>query len=435
MPDPLHVHVLPAPGDADEPLALLRRGPVVAALAGPAEVLTLLADALLAAADAVDPGAAVASALTAYDVGAAVLVHRTGAAGGTEVVLRGDLPVVARTRVGTTELNGREADGVVRQPLMGTPTEVRLGPVGGEPAPVWSRLVDGVVPGAGAVVLLAPDAAAPEPSVLPAESADADLDVLPVEEHPAGQDAPLAAARVSLPPPSPDPVAETESIPVVSPPPVGADAVDLPPPPGHADEDPEPAAAFESVSLLGAQVTTPRAPLPTAAPDRSAAPSAADDDEVVVQGLHCARGHFNHPHAANCAWCGLAMLQASHVFVPGPRPPLGVLLVDGQATFSLDADYVVGRQPGQDPGVDGRRVRELVLSDPERAISRVHAAVRLDGWDVVVEDLGSGNGTWVVPHDGGQPVRLVPGSPRRLWPGDHVHVGPHRLTFRSHHLR
>lgn len=184
---------------------------------------------------------------------------------------------------------------------------------------------------------------------------------------------------------------------------------------------------FEAVSLVGTEPAQRGAPLPLAREE-------ADDSESVrVAGLRCANGHFNHPHAANCAWCGLGMIQVSHVLVRQPRPPLGVLVVDGHTTFTLDADYVLGRQPHVRPEVDGVRVREIVLS-ADRAISRAHAAVRLVDWDVVVEDLGSGIGTWVQQRDQ-LPFQLAPGRPVPLGPGAVVHIGPHRLTYHSHFLR
>ena len=36
-----------------------------------------------------------------------------------------------------------------------------------------------------------------------------------------------------------------------------------------------------------------------------------------------------------------------------------------------------------------------LLPDVKKAISRVHARIRLDGWNVTVADAGSANGTFV----------------------------------------
>ncbi|WP_425307247.1 FHA domain-containing protein [Ammonicoccus fulvus] len=182
---------------------------------------------------------------------------------------------------------------------------------------------------------------------------------------------------------------------------------------------------FESVSLVNVQAPLAAAPLPVGS-------GATVDDAVVVAGLRCAQGHFNHPHAAHCAWCGIGMAQVSHVLVREPRPAVGVLILDAQATFTLDADYVLGRDPRVRSEVDGIRVRELVLG-PDRSISRAHVAIRLRDWDVLVEDLTSAMGTWV-QQPGQGPFQIPPGQPLALAPGGVVFVGPHRLTFHSHFL-
>jgi pSer/pThr/pTyr-binding forkhead associated (FHA) protein len=59
---------------------------------------------------------------------------------------------------------------------------------------------------------------------------------------------------------------------------------------------------------------------------------------------------------------------------------------------------------------------------PDRAVSRVHASVRVDGQTVVVEDLDSSNGTLV----NGEPIVAA----RRLAPGDVVTVGSTELEVR-----
>ncbi len=446
-------------------LLVLRSGRVIAVVEGESpEAAAQHCEALLEAATATETGAAVAAALDRADPtvrGAALVL------GGLawEIVLRGDIDVVARTPLGTMQLNGREAQGAVRQPLFGSVTEVRLGGSSGQ-ALAGSQLGAGVVPAGGAVVL--PDASsgagAPMPVAAsdstPADHDDAVVD-LPVRTHtsedsetdsmaaePGEDEDPATVAAPTVPPAEP-----ASSLSGTATPPAPAEGPPTPPtPPSEPPEPPEadldaPATEFESLQLVGgpgvidlAQLQRPRTPLPLAAEEPVAAADprgAADDpDAVVLDGLNCARGHFNHPHAANCAWCGLGMAQVSHVLVRGKRPPLGVLVIDEQATFTLDADYIVGRQPSKDPSIDGVRVRELVLADAERQVSRVHATVRLQGWDVVVEDQGSGNGTYVVdPATGAPALQLPPHTPRVLGPGEHVHIGRHRLTFHSHHLR
>lgn len=260
---------------------------------------------------------------------------------------------------------------------------VRLGDT--RQAAAWSHLVEGAVPAGGVAVLWEPDA----------------VSRLPEQRH-EGLDGGV---------------------------PLGIGTA-------HGAEVPRSEGRFEAVPLLDASPEAKPEPLPVAGkPEPRAAKGVpeADSREVIVSGLRCSRGHFNHPLAANCAWCGIGMIQVSHVLVRRPRPPLGVLVVDGQATFTLDADYVIGREPHQRPEVDGERVREIVLaSDP--SISRAHLAIRLRDWDVLAEDLGSGIGSWLQqPRQ--HPFQLQPGHPVALAPGAVLFLGPHRLTYHSHHLR
>ncbi len=192
----------------------------------------------------------------------------------------------------------------------------------------------------------------------------------------------------------------------------------------------EPAAAatpFASVLLIDAEPDEPeRAPLPLAA----AVPTPA---KARVHGIVCSRGHFNDPEAYYCARCGISLVQQTHNLVEGDRPSLGFLVFDDGATFTLDSDYVVGREPDGDPRVTAGEARPLLLDDDARTVSRVHAEVRLDGWRVDVVDRGSTNGTFVWRQGGGAWERLGPGQPVRLEPGVHASFGQRVFRFESPH--
>jgi hypothetical protein len=84
----------------------------------------------------------------------------------------------------------------------------------------------------------------------------------------------------------------------------------------------------------------------------------------------------------------------------GPRAGVRVELTD---------ELVLGREEG------------LVLDDPQ--CSRRHARLYLDAQGVVVEDLGSRNGTWV----NGQRI----GGPTRLGPADQLYVGSTTLFLEA----
>ncbi len=133
---------------------------------------------------------------------------------------------------------------------------------------------------------------------------------------------------------------------------------------------------FEAVLLTNPESERPQVPLPMGdEPDE-------DPHHVVVAGIVCSRGHFNDPAAVYCTGCGISMVQRTHEYVAGPRPPLGVLVFDDGSAFAIDGDYVLGREPEFDPAVASGRARPLTLLDPGNGVSRVHAELRLEGWRV-----------------------------------------------------
>ena len=80
---------------------------------------------------------------------------------------------------------------------------------------------------------------------------------------------------------------------------------------------------------------------------------------------------------------------------------------------------ILGRAPGIPERNDRDRPHHFQLPSPEHDISRKHVEVRLDGWQVVVVDLNSRNGTVVTPP-GGVPEPLPSGGSRVLDPGSVV---------------
>src|SRR5215470_17186738 len=123
------------------------------------------------------------------------------------------------------------------------------------------------------------------------------------------------------------------------------------------------------------------------------------------------------------------------VSTPGQCTPLGVLLLDDGSVFQLDTDYVVGREPSLDSSVASGKARPLRVSDDSGIVSRVHARVQLDGWRVLVTDLGSANGTKVALP--GQPTgqQLVAQVPVVLATGSQVDLGPRGFRYESHRGR
>jgi hypothetical protein len=199
---------------------------------------------------------------------------------------------------------------------------------------------------------------------------------------------------------------------------------------------------FSSVVLVAVAGAAPhaldRAPLPLAGPARPAAPEVApaphpvDDGRAQVTGVYCKNGHFDDPAARYCAICGISMAQQTLSPRLGPRPPLGVLVLDEGSIFSLDTDYVIGRSPMREPDVAAGTARSLRIEDPNGVLSRAHARIRLDGWRVQVVDLGSANGTrvWGPSDTAWQPI--PPQTPVTITPGTQVGFGRRQLRYESH---
>jgi hypothetical protein len=213
---------------------------------------------------------------------------------------------------------------------------------------------------------------------------------------------------------------------------VGGDQVTAPP-----AFEPEP---FEAVLLgagpaVGADLGVgQREPL-SRARDVPKGQSSYVADAPIIQGVYCKNGHFDDPEALFCAVCGISMNQQTLVPRPGTRPPLGVLLLDDGSVFQLDRDYIVGREPGLDATVASGRSRALRIADDSGIVSRVHAKVQLDGWRVLVTDLGSANGTRVRLAKQSADTVLQPHVPVVLATGSQIDLGGRGFRYESHRGR
>lgn len=286
---------------------------------------------------------------------------------------------------------------------------LRHSPVGPMP---WGSLRDE----AGAEPMAAAEAMAAAEPMVPLAAAEPTTPPAPAEQAPEPVMAPEPAA-----PPEPEPELLTEAMPPVV----------------MADEAPP-----NIVSLLQGEDDLPEAmPLPVAGgPAPSiAAPMPPDDapvgdatgTEVRVQGLRCARDHFNDPRARFCAVCGIAMHQASFVLTEDVRPPLGVITFADGTFYRITGNLVFGRDPEEDPAVKSGQAMAAVLVDPANTISRTHAEVRALDWDVYLVDRGSTNGTFVWNPPAQQWDRLAPDEPRVIEPGAQISFGRLVAAFDS----
>lgn len=202
----------------------------------------------------------------------------------------------------------------------------------------------------------------------------------PVPERTPAPEPPTAAAEpepVPGPPPAPDP--QLTAVPVEEP-------ADHPAPP--------------------AEVTTDRGSLPR---------SDEDLDRPVVLAVLCPAGHHSPPHAGSCRICGRE-IPPQQPF-PAPRPPLGVLRISTGGVVPLDRGVLLGRAPRVNEELPPNQRPHLIrVGGVDRDISRNHAEVVLEGWHVLVRDLGSTNGT-TVTLPGEEPVRLRPTEDHGIEPG------------------
>jgi FHA domain len=227
----------------------------------------------------------------------------------------------------------------------------------------------GVVPGAGVELIAVP--ASQEPDIAPHPTA---------AQHPA--QAPHPAAVIAANPPVPAPPVEVSD---------------------QASGHPADAAAGEH-----------RGPAPTTLPHP------VSDTAELVEGIVCARQHFNNPLARYCQVCGISMVQPTHDLVERPRPTLGSIVFDDGTTVPLDRSYVIGREP---PDEGATRLTPLVVDDDEHSVSRAHAELRLVDWQVVLRDLNSSNGTHVWDTQSSSWRKMPAGEQTTLDAGTYAAVG------------
>jgi FHA domain len=198
----------------------------------------------------------------------------------------------------------------------------------------------------------------------------------------------------------------------------------------------EPGALGAGPGALGIDVPQ-RDPLPLGAePPEAKDLGLVEMPSAQVEGVYCKNGHFNDPEARYCAVCGISMGQLTKIRQKGTRPPLGVLILGDGSVCQVDADYVIGREPTLDSAVADGRARPLRLMGASGVVSRIHARVELDGWQVYLTDLNSANGTQILMPGERNPTSLQPGVRTPLAAGAQIRLGgEYGLQYDSHRHR
>jgi FHA domain len=149
-----------------------------------------------------------------------------------------------------------------------------------------------------------------------------------------------------------------------------------------------------------------------------------------VRGVYCPRDHLNDPRDEFCRVCGLPLVPGGPE-VEGPRPPLGKLTWDNGEVHELLGPALVGRDVGLDGSVVSGELAALVPSGQNDSMSRVHAELRPNGWDVVVIDRGSTNGTFIWDEASKAWQRLLPDEPHVVRTGAVLAFGERTATFET----
>ncbi|MGO4384994.1 FHA domain-containing protein [Specibacter sp. RAF43] len=188
-----------------------------------------------------------------------------------------------------------------------------------------------------------------------------------------------------------------------------------------SDETPDaaphetPDAAPHATPEAAPAATPEAAPAATAEPGRDQSPPPTGP--VVVAQL-CPQGHANPPGRPTCWHCGEAVAGE---LVEVVRPRVGRMHISNGGVIDLDRTLIIGRLPSVDR-VEGAEMPRLVQVDSGGDISRSHAEIRVDGWQVLLIDLHATNGT-VLIRPGEDPRRLAPGEQVVLKTDDRADLG------------
>jgi len=199
----------------------------------------------------------------------------------------------------------------------------------------------------------------------------------------------------------------------------------------HVTLTPEKARAFQP-PVATAPIAEPAIPSPAAVPDPSAAwaaalaPSASRPTPVNhdTGDSFCVKGHRNPPNSSACFTCGgMIGNSTSTNGWDSQQAEVGDIVFPEGTVIRVDRPIRLGSQP-TDPG-DGT----LPVTIHHDGLSPNHAQVTVDGWAVLLTDLGSDAGTFVMAPGSSRPVRLKANAPHVLEAGTTVQLGNAFASF------
>lgn len=165
----------------------------------------------------------------------------------------------------------------------------------------------------------------------------------------------------------------------------------------------------------------------TPGPADQVAPAPVPSQAPTILARSCAYGHANTPVRSTCAVCGGGLNPQAEVV---PRPSLGRAVLSTGDVVELEQPVVLGRYPqAHVVTAQAQAPRLVTVPSPSQDISRSHLEIRLEGWNVLLVDLTTVNGTTLL-RPGQPPRRLHPQEPTLVMDGDVADLGDGvRLTF------
>jgi hypothetical protein len=147
------------------------------------------------------------------------------------------------------------------------------------------------------------------------------------------------------------------------------------------------------------------------------------DDSVqdsAILAVLCQNRHANPPNSMSCRVCGSPLGRRVPQFVAGPV--LAVLRASDGSTAEVDRPVLIGRAPSPDRS-SSRSPRLMTVPSANHDISRTHLEVAPEGWQIVVTDLNSTNGTVLARKGAVDRQQLVPGEPVPVQLGSVIELG------------